>query len=65
MQLDFTEVIKQLKKIEKDFNASNDPEERYALLCALNHLAEQELPIHGHWEDSYRKAMLRNRGVNI
>lgn len=65
MRLDFSEIIKQLQKIEKDFNASDDPEERYALICALNHLGEQEIPIHGHWEDTYRKAMLRQRGMNV
>jgi hypothetical protein len=65
MKLDFSDIIKQLKKIETDFNASDDPEERYALICALNHLAEQQIPIHGHWEDTYRKAMLRNRGLKV
>lgn len=65
MKFDFKTIIENLKKIEKEFNESNKPMERYALICALNHIAEHELPVHGHWEDTYRKAMLREKGLKV
>ena len=65
MKLDLSEIIKKIKTIEKRFNATIDPTERYALIQALNHIAEKEIPIHGHFEDSYRNAMLRVRGAIV
>jgi hypothetical protein len=63
MQLDFNDIIERLKKIQRRFNASEDSTKRYALIQALNHIAEKELPIHGHWEDIYREGMLRKHGA--
>ncbi len=63
MKLTFKEIIKNLNIIEKKFNISNDPTERYALIQALNHIAEKELPVHGHWEEVYYKAMMKDKGA--
>ena len=65
MILDFTEIINKIKAIEHRFNASEDPTERYALIQALNHIGEQEIPIHGYWEKTYREAMLKDHGAMV
>lgn len=62
MQLDFSTIIEKLKMIEKKFNASQDPVDRYALIQALNYIGEVEIPIHGHFENTYRDAMLKKIG---
>jgi hypothetical protein len=41
VKLDFSEAIKQIKEIEKRFNKSQSPTERYALICAFNHLVSE------------------------
>jgi hypothetical protein len=64
MTIDLTEILDKLKKIQVEFNASKDPTERYALIQALNHIAEKELPFHGWMEDQYREAMLRTHGAD-
>jgi hypothetical protein len=63
MELDLTEIVNKLKTIELNFNSTENPTERYALIQALNHIGENEIPIHGNWEDIYRKAMLEAHGV--
>ena len=64
MQIDITKQLDQLRIIQDQFNTSNDPLERFALLTAMNHIAEKEIPIHGYWEKTYRNAMLRDKGAN-
>lgn len=39
--------------------------ERYAIIQAINHIAEKELPIHGYFETLHREAMLRKKGCTI
>jgi len=63
MKLDLKEIVKAIQRIEKAFNASKDATERYALIQALNHIGEKELPIHGYWENSYRQVMLKDKGA--
>jgi len=65
MKLDLKEIITRIKAIEIAFNKSKDSTERYALIQALNHLGEVELPIHGYWENVYRKGMLKDKGAII
>ena len=67
MKLDFSEAIKQIKDIEKRFNKSQSPTERYALICAFNHLVSEQLPFKDdHWlYNETRKAMLREQGINV
>ena len=60
MQLDLDKIIEKLRAIEVRFNEAQSTTKRYALIQALNHIAENELPIHGYWEDTYRKAMVKN-----
>ena len=64
MTLTLDEIIKKLKIIEKKFNATKNPTEKYALIQALNHIAEKELPVHGYWEDTWREVMLKEHGAN-
>jgi serine kinase of HPr protein (carbohydrate metabolism regulator) len=59
MQLNLKEIIGKLKAIEKKFNSSDDPTERYVMIQALNKIAEKDLPIHGYWENTYYDAMLK------
>lgn len=65
MQLDFSDIINRLKLIEKKFNETEDATKRYALIQALNHIGEKEIPIHGAWEETYRKGMLRKEGAKL
>ena len=46
MKIDLSGPIKQLQRIQKEFNTSDDPTERYALIQALNHIAENVIPFH-------------------
>jgi hypothetical protein len=62
MILDLSKIINKIKKIEKSFNETDDPLKRYALIQALNHIAEKELPIHGWIEEQYYTAMIRLYG---
>lgn len=65
MTLDLKEIIQKLKMIESRFNKSTDPQEKYALIQALNHIAEKELAIHGYWETTYHEAMIRKFGAEV
>lgn len=65
--LDFSGVITQIKEIEHKFNLSSSPTERYALLQAINHIADKQLRFtDDHWlVEQYRQAMLREQGVKF
>ena len=65
MKLTLKEIIHKLKVIEKAFNESDNPTARYALIQALNHIGEEEIPIHGYWENLYRTAMLKDNGATV
>jgi chloramphenicol O-acetyltransferase len=64
-KLDFSELICQIKAIEHKFNLSTSPTERYALLQAINHIADFQLRFaDDHWLiEQYRHAMLREQGI--
>jgi len=64
MKLTLDKIIKKLKTIETNFNNTDDPTKRYALLQALNHIGEKEIPFHGYWEDAYLKSMLKEHGAD-
>lgn len=66
MKIDLTSIIKQLKDIEKRFNASQSPTERYALLQCLNHIAEHQLKYDPeHWVmEQHRTGMMREQGID-
>jgi hypothetical protein len=65
--LDFSKILKQLKAIENKFNLSTSPTERYALLQAINHIADEQLRFEDdHWlVEQYRQAMLREQGIEV
>lgn len=64
MNLDMSRVIDKIKKLEKQFNLSQDPTERYALIMALDHIAEHDVPVPDFMRETYRKAMLHDHGVD-
>jgi len=65
MKINLNDQIKQIQQIQRKFNISKDPAERYALIQALNHIVEVQMPIHDWVEKQLREAMLRQQGVNI
>jgi len=63
MKISLKESIDQLKRIEKEFNKTDSPTRRYALLMALKHVA-LHLPLSDYWEEQYRQAMLIETGID-
>lgn len=66
MTLDFSYAIKKLKDIEQSFNNADSATQRYALLEALNHLADNDIRFNDeYWLKTWRDAMLREQGVEV
>jgi hypothetical protein len=66
MELDFSDAIKKLKDIEQSFNYSESATTKYALLQALNHLAEHEIKFtDDYWLKMWKDAMLREQGIEV
>ena len=66
MTLDFKNAIKKLRDIQQAFNHAESATDRYALLEALNHLAENEIKFTDeYWLGEWRKAMLREKGMDV
>lgn len=65
MILDFSDIIKRLQLLQKQFNETQDATQRYAILQAIDHIGKVEIPATDHWLETYRKAMLRDKGINI
>ena len=67
--ISFESVIKKLKALEKAFNGTQDPTQRFAIMEAVNYIAEHELPFKKtgndawFWKQHY-EGMLRDNGVN-
>lgn len=59
MQLDLSKSIEKLKKLQDKFNSTHNSMERYAILQAINSVAENDIAIHGHWEETYRDSMIK------
>lgn len=66
--ISFDNVINKLKDLEKAFNATQDPTKRFAIMEAVNYIAENELPFKKtgndgwFWQQHY-EGMLRDHGV--
>ena len=67
MTLDFSAIIDKLKTLEENFNGSDDPVERMAILNAVNHIAEHELKFdEKEWiYQGYYKASLEAFGAKV
>lgn len=66
MVLDFSNIIKNLKDIEQQFNNTKSPTTKYALLEALNHLAEHDIKFTDeYWLKTWRDSMLREQGIEV
>lgn len=65
MKLDFSKTIKQLSQIQKRFNETNNPTEMYALLQAVNYIADDLQFTDDHWLiERCRLGMLRENGID-
>lgn len=66
MLINLSDSIKKLKDIEQQFNHSQNATEKYALLQALNHLAEHDIKFKDeYWLKTWRDAMLREQGIEV
>lgn len=65
MILDFSNIIEHLKKLQDEFNNTQDATQRYAIMQAINYIGREQLPFSDFNMECYRKAMLRERGVSI
>lgn len=69
MRIDLSEIIKKLETLQKRFNASENPTERFAIIEAINHIGMNEIPFkEGNGEWVYKQhydAMLREQGAHI
>lgn len=65
MILDFSDIIERLQKLQKQFNETQDATQRYAILQAIDHIGKIEIPTTDHWMETYRKAMLRDKDINV
>lgn len=63
MKISFKETIAELQRIEEEFNKSDNPTTRYALIMCIKHIAKN-LPIAEHFEEEYRKGMLIDHGID-
>jgi hypothetical protein len=66
MILDFKDDIKKLKDIEQQFNHTKSATTKYALLQALNHLAEHDIKFTDkYWLKTWQDAMFREQGIEV
>lgn len=65
MKLNYKDTIDELGNLVEQFNKTDDPTERYALIQAINHLAENHVSLHGYWEDYYKKEMIKEKCSKI
>jgi hypothetical protein len=65
--LDLSDAINKLSDIQLNFNNAESPTTRYALLQALNYLAEHEIKFtNEHWVmKTMKDAMLREQGIEV
>ena len=62
MNIDFSWLRDKLTSLENEFNTTDDPIRRFAIIQAINHIAEHELPFKkDHWiYDTYYKESIRS-----